>query len=313
MSIINCTFDFYLFNLKNLIPVLEKGDLIYITAPAKAIDIRPIAYARDFLENQGFQVLISKNCLGQHHYFSGTDEERLKDLQYGIDNPEVKAILCARGGYGCIRILDGINWAAMLREPKWLIGFSDITIFHQRLLRFDLPSIHATMPLNFENNSDEALNSLLSALSGLDCSISTIPNKNNKSGSARGKLVGGNLSVLQSLLGTDDQIDYSNTILFLEDVSEYLYKIDRMFYSFEKAGVFNKIKGLIIGGMTDLKDSDIPFGQTIEQIILNHFIFHNIPIAFGFPAGHIDDNRALILGADCQLVVNDFEVSLSYV
>ena len=299
--------------MKNTIPSLKKGDLIYITAPAKAIEKEYVLFAKAFFEKQGFRVLISEHCLGTFNYFSGTDAERLADLQYGIDNPEVKAIFCARGGYGCIRIVDQIQWASMLREPKWLIGYSDITIFHQRLQRFELPSIHGTMPFNFEKNSTEALETLLKAMSGDKYSISCAGDKFNKLGAVQGKLVGGNLSILYSLLGTDDQIDYSNTILFIEDLAEHLYHIDRMLFAFEKAGVFNKIKGLIIGGMTDLQDTDTPFGQSLEEIILHHFTYRKIPIAFNFPAGHIDDNRALRLGSDCLLKVNELETELNFI
>ena len=297
--------------MKNTIPSLKKGDLIYITAPAKAIEKEYILFAKGFFEKQGFRVLISEHCLGAFNYFSGTDAERLADLQFGIDNPEVKAIFCARGGYGCIRIVDQIQWASMLREPKWLIGFSDITIFHQRLQRFELPSIHGTMPFNFEKNSPEALETLLKALMGEKYSISCANDKFNKLGTVQGKLVGGNLSILYSLLGTDDQIDYSDTILFIEDLAEHLYHIDRMLFAFEKAGVFNKIKGLIVGGMTDLQDTDTPFGQTIEEIILSHFKYRKIPIGFNFPSGHIPDNRSLVLGKIYELVINESETMLN--
>ena len=297
--------------MKNTIPSLKKGDLIYITAPAKAIEKEYILFAKGFFEKQGFRVLISEHCLGAFNYFSGTDAERLADLQFGIDNPEVKAIFCARGGYGCIRIVDQIQWASMLREPKWLIGYSDITIFHQRLQRFELPSIHGTMPFNFEKNSPEALETLLKALMSEKYSISCANDKFNKLGTVQGKLVGGNLSILYSLLGTDDQIDYSDTILFIEDLAEHLYHIDRMLFAFEKAGVFNKIKGLIVGGMTDLQDTDTPFGQTIEEIILSHFQYRKIPIGFNFPSGHIPDNRSLVLGKISELVINESETILN--
>ena len=297
--------------MKNTIPSLKKGDLIYITAPAKAIEKEYVLFAKAFFEKQDFRVLISEHCLGTFNYFSGTDAERLADLQFGIDNPKVKAIFCARGGYGCIRIVDQIQWASMLREPKWLIGYSDITIFHQRLQRFELPSIHGTMPFNFEKNSPEALETLLKALMGEKYSISCANDKFNKLGTVQGKLVGGNLSILYSLLGTDDQIDYSDTILFIEDLAEHLYHIDRMLFAFEKAGVFNKIKGLIVGGMTDLQDTDTPFGQTIEEIILSHFKYRKIPIGFNFPSGHIPDNRSLVLGKISELVINESETILN--
>jgi len=274
---------------------LASGDLIYITAPAKAIEKEHVDFAVAFFENAGFRVLVSKNCLGQHHYFSGTDEERLEDLQYGIDHPEVKAIVCARGGYGCVRIDDRIQWASILREPKWMVGFSDVTVFHQHLQRFNLPSIHGSMVLNFKDNSHEALNTLLMALKGESFSVAATSNF-NKSGSAEGTIVGGNLSIVYSLIGTNNQPDYSDKILFVEDLAEHLYHIDRMFYALNKSGILDKIRGLVVGGMTELEDTATPFGMSVEEIILAHFQYRNIPIAFGFPAGHLNDNRALILG-----------------
>ncbi len=293
-------------------PVLRSGDLVYITAPAKAIEEEHVLFAKELFEDAGFRVMIGQHCLGRHHYFSGTDEERQADLQFAIDHPEVKAIVCARGGYGCVRIVDRIQWAVMLREPKWMIGFSDVTVFHQRLQRFGISSIHGTMVLNYNTNSSEAINTMMAALKGENADVSCDPNSYNKNGVANGKLVGGNLSIVYSLLGTDDQVDFTDCILFVEDLAEHLYHIDRMFFALNKAGVLDKIKGLIIGGMTDLEDTDIPFGKTVEEIILDHFTYRNIPIAFGFPAGHISDNRALILGDQCKLEVSAEKTLLSY-
>lgn len=294
------------------IPPLKKNDLIYITAPAKAIEEEHVLNAKRFFENKGYRVEISKNCCGQHHYFSGTDEERTADLQYAFDNPEVKAIICARGGYGSIRILDKLQWASMIRNPKWLLGFSDITIFHQRLFRFDILSIHGTMPLNFETNSKEALDTLMDCLNQKSYTISAKTDPSNKFGKTQGQLVGGNFSILYSLLGTDDQIDYSGKILFIEDIAEHLYHLDRMLYSFQKSGILNKISGLMVGGMTNMQDTSIPFGSTYEEIILDHLKYRNIPVAFGFPIGHIPDNRAVIVGAEYSFSVDENGSVLSF-
>jgi muramoyltetrapeptide carboxypeptidase len=282
---------------------LEPGDLIYITAPAKAIDASYVQNAKVFFENAGFQVEIGQHCTDQHHYFSGTDAQRLQDFQYGIDHPEIKAIVCARGGYGCVRITDSINWAGMLREPKWLVGFSDVTVFHQKLQRFGIQSLHASMPLNFNENTPQALASLLAALTGKNRNVSFEAHPKNKLGEASGTLLGGNLSILFSLIGTDDQPDYTDSILFIEDLSEQLYHIDRIFHSLRKSGVLDKIKGLIVGGMTDIKDTAQPFGVPLEDIVLSHFAYRKIPICFQFPAGHINDNRALALGEQVTLQV----------
>lgn len=284
---------------------LKPGDLIQIVAPAKAIEESYVLYARDFFEQQGYKVVLGTHCTGQHNYFSGTDEQRTEDFQKAIDNPEVKAIICARGGYGVVRIIDRIQWANQLRNPKWIVGFSDITVFHQQLQKFEQKSIHATMPLNFRENSPESLTTLLQGLEGTLSNIEIGGNPFNKKGTAEGELIGGNLSIVYSLLGTDIQPDYKGKILFLEDVGEQLYAIDRMFFSLKKAGILDAISGLIIGGMTDLKDTTATtIGMTLEEIVLQHFHYRNIPICFGFPAGHVNDNRALILGEYVQFDVH---------
>ena len=292
-------------------PPLLKGDLIAIVAPAKAIDSHLVIAAKHFFEENGYRITIGAHCVGSHHYFSGTDEERTEDFQKALDNPEVKAIICARGGYGCIRILDRINWASILRNPKWIVGFSDVTVFHQRLQKFELKSIHATMPLNFADNSQMALDSLLYALQGKQQEIKIHSNRNNKNGKAIGKLIGGNFSILYSMLGTNDQPDYTDCILFIEDLAEQLYHLDRMFYAFAKSGILNRINGLIVGGMSDMKDTATPIGISLHEIILSHFKYIKIPITFDFPAGHIEDNRALIFGTEVELDVTDVEVKLT--
>ena len=291
---------------------LIPGDLIYITAPAKITDPKTVLFAKEYLEKHGFNVLVSTHCFGNHHYFSGTEEERLIDLQFGIDHPDVRAILCARGGYGSIRILDRINWANVLLEPKWLIGFSDITVFHHRLQKLGIQSIHATMPISFQKNTDEALLSLLESITGKYTPYVLPPNKSNKIGTATGNLIGGNLSIVYSMLGTNDQYDFDDSILFLEDVGEHYYQVERMIFALSKAGVFEKIKGLIIGGMTDLEDTDPPLGRSIEEIILEQLQFSNMPVIFNFPSGHIEDNRALVFGKRTQICVNDNETTVSY-
>ena len=291
---------------------LISGDLIYITAPAKITDPKTVLFAKEYLEKNGFKVLVSAHCFGNHHYFSGTEEERLSDLQFGIDHPDVRAILCARGGYGSIRILDRINWANVLLEPKWMIGFSDITVFHHRLQKLGIQSIHATMPISFQKNTNEALVTLLESITGKFTPYVLPPNKYNKTGTATGNLIGGNLSIVYSMLGTNDQYDFDDAILFLEDVGEHYYQVERMIFALSKAGVFEKIRGLIIGGMTELEDTDPPLGRSIEEIILEQLRFSNMPVVFNFPAGHIDDNRALIFGKRTQICVNDNETTVSY-
>lgn len=290
---------------------LNPGDLIQIIAPAKAIEAAQVFYAKELLEKRGYKVDISKHCLGLHNYFSGTEEERLEDLQMALNN-DAKAILCARGGYGCVQLVDKLDWSEFEKNPKWVIGFSDVTVLHQRLHCLGVSSIHGTMPLNFQQNSEASIETLLCALEGKDYRIESEPSQYNIKGITKGILIGGNLAILYSLLGTNDQPDYSGCILYIEEIGEALYSIDRMFYSLKKAGVLEKINGLIVGGMTSMIDSATPFGKTFEQIILSHIESLNIPVCFNFPAGHIDDNRALMLGQECTFEVDDSGATVGF-
>lgn len=291
------------------LPALKKGDLIRIISPAKTIDSSFIEVAHQKFEAAGFRVIIGKHALGQHNYFSGTDEARSADLQEGLDDSECKLIVCSRGGYGSIRLVDTVNWDGFLRHPKWFCGFSDITVFLSRIHRLQFQCIHGTMPLNYETNSSEALDSFFNAITGKE-NFYTLPSSSfNKTGKVSGELVGGNLCILHSLLGTDDRIDYSNKILFIEEVGEQLYSIDRMLHSLKKAGVLDEISGLIIGGMTELKETPIPTNFTIPEMVLHHFKERSIPICFDFPVGHISDNRAMIVGKTATLEIDKEKVT----
>lgn len=294
-------------------PALLPGDLIEIVAPAKAIEAEHVYFTQKYLENCGFKVRISPNCLRQHHYFSGTIEERLSDFQHALDDTEVKAILCARGGYGCVQIIDGLNWNTFINQPKWIIGFSDVTVFHQHLSRMGIESIHGTMPLNFSTNSKAALSTLIEALSVHSYAITSKAHPNNIEGLATGRLLGGNLSILFGLIGTNSEPDYTNSILFIEDLAEHIYHIDRMFYALKKAGILDKINGLAVGGMTDLKDTVTPFGKTYEEVICSHLAPFEVPVCFGLPAGHIDDNQALIIGRRVEFVVSSEGAELRFI
>lgn len=296
-----------------MLPIkLQKGDTIAIVAPAKGIEKHFVDYAVKCIEENGFKAVVSKNCLGQFNYFSGTLKERTEDLQWAIDNDEIKAILCARGGYGCIQILDRINWAGFIDEPKWLLGFSDVTVFHQHLAKIGSASIHSTMPLNFEANSQPALDSLFASIEEEELQYEWESSVENIPGETSGKVIGGNLTVLAGLIGTKHQPDYQNTILFLEDVGEHLYAIDRHFHQLGNAGILDQIRGLIIGDFSGVKDTDPPYGSDLFEIIKSHFIYHSIPIVFEFPAGHLDDNRALIFGKEATLKVRKNAAELIY-
>lgn len=293
-------------------PSLQPGDLVYLCAPAKAIEEHYIIAAELWLASQGLKSERSKHLNGRHHYFSGTTLERLADLQEGLDHPKAKAIWCVRGGYGSIQLLDGIQWAQFIREPKWLIGFSDICVLHHKIQNLGFQSIHGTMALNIEKNSAAALNCLSSTLFGNQADIELPSNPLNKKGRATGKLIGGNLSILFSMLATPERYDFADAILFIEDLAEHLYHIDRMMHALRKQGALDKINGLIVGGMTDLEDTDIPFGMSVEELVISHFQYRKIPICFDFPAGHIDDNRPLVLGSGIELEIDDSFARLSY-
>jgi muramoyltetrapeptide carboxypeptidase len=291
---------------------LQKGDTIAIVAPAKGIEKHFIDFAVKCIEAHGFKAIVSKHCLGQFNYFSGTLKERSNDMQWAIDNDDIKAILCARGGYGCIQILDRINWAGFINDPKWLLGFSDITVFHQHLAKIGAASIHSTMPLNFEANSSAALETLFAGIQDKKLHYKWQTNQGNVVGEAEGSIIGGNLTVLTGLIGTKHQPDFQNTILFLEDVGEPLYAIDRHFYQLSKSGILDQIRGLIIGDFSGLKDTNPPYGKDLFEIIKSHFIYHSIPIAFEFPAGHLADNRALIFGKNAAFVAHENGAELIY-
>lgn len=290
--------------------LLQSGDTIVLVSPAKSIEATHIDFARDFFEQKGLTVLTGEHAYGVHTYFSGTEAERMSDLQQAIDNPEIKAIICTRGGYGCIRIVEQLQWANLLRQPKWIVGFSDITVLHQKALRLGVESIHATMPLNYRENSTEALESLWQSLSTGNVHHEWKPNAANKLGEATGKLVGGNLSILYSLLATPLCPDFENNILFIEDVDEQFYHLDRMLQTLKLAGVLDRISGFVVGGMSGMKDTAVPTGWTVEELVLSHFEYRKIPIAFDAPIGHIDDNRAVICGAETRLEVTENNVKL---
>lgn len=296
----------YLCSMSKRIEALKKNDLIRFVAPAKAIDAKLVENAKTFFEEYGFRVAIGKHTLKQFSYLSGSDSQRLEDMQEALDDPDCKAILCVRGGYGSIRIVDKINWAGFIQQPKWLIGFSDITVFHHQIQLYGLPSIHASMPLNFMDNTPLALSSLLRAFKGQKIEYSYNAHDSYfKPGLAKGRLVGGNLAIVHALLGTSKRLDFNGSILFLEDVGEYIYALDRMLYSLELAGVFDEISGLIIGGMTNISDTNPPLGYDLVDIIREKTWFRSFPVCMNFPAGHIDDNRALVLGEPAILEVGD--------
>ncbi len=275
---------------------------IRIVSPAKSIDQLHVDFAENFLEQHGFEIEIGTYALGQDHYFSGTIQERLSDFQYALDDPSIDIILCARGGYGSVQLIDELDFSAFLNDPKLIVGYSDVTVFHSHITaNFKIPTLHASAPLNFAENTPEALESLLNAFNGIENVYKITPHSLNVLGEVEAMVIGGNLAILYSLLGTNSEADFKDKILFIEDVGEAVYAVDRMFYALKKAGKLSQIKALMVGGMTNMKDSEIPYGKSIEEVIHSHIAPLNIPLVFNFPAGHIDDNRAVIIGKKATL------------
>ena len=294
-------------------PYLKKGDKVAITCPAKKLP-HGIDDAVGLLESWGLEVILGDTVTAAHHQFAGTDELRAKDLQGFLDDPEIKAVFAARGGYGTVRIIDQLDFSSLKRSPKWIVGFSDITVLHAHLqAELNMCSIHGQMPLTIPDGSKPSLESLRMALFGEAISYQFNSAEMGKDGEAIGELIGGNLSLMVNLNGSVSDPDYRDKILFLEDVGEHLYAIDRMFWNLKRSGKLAQIKGLIIGGFTELKDFDPPFGQDVREIVLDMVKEYDYPVCFDFPAGHVSDNRALILGKTVNLKVKQTEVNLHYI
>ncbi len=288
-------------------PYLQAGSKIGIVATARKITLEELQPAVDVLASWGYEVVFGKNLFQASNQFSGTDEQRAQDLQQMLDDETIHAVIVARGGYGSVRIIDQIDFALFQQQPKWVIGYSDITVLHNHIQQITgIPTVHASMPINFpaQQNSGEALSTLRKMLQGEKMQYTFAPHALNKQGAANGILVGGNLSVLYSLLGSVSFPDTDGKILFLEDLDEYLYHIDRMVVGLKRAGVLSNLAGLVVGGMSDMKDNTAPFGKTAEEIIVEAVREYGYPVCFNFPAGHITDNRALKIGAIHSLSVN---------
>ncbi len=293
-------------------PVLQVGDTVLYIAPAgNVIEKKGYMHRADsLLRLWGYVPKYASHLYSQHFVFAGTDSLRRQDLQQALDDTNIKALWCARGGYGSVRVIDNLDFSKFQKHPKWLIGFSDISVLHSLLHQKGYQSVHAIMPISLTHPNperQEALQSLKDLLSGRKLHYEIASDSLNISGKARGVVVGGNISLLVSLLGSKYQIDPSDKILFLEDVGEYTYNYDRMLYALKNAGYFEHLKGLIIGGMGVKKDDD-NIGETVKQIILKHVKNKNFPVIFNFPAGHVVDNRVIVFGKKAKIIVNKNKV-----
>ena len=292
---------------------LKRGDTIAICCPAGYMAAEKVTSCIITLQQEGYHVIVGENIgSSSNNYFSGTDEERINELQRFLDDKNIDAILCARGGYGISRIIDKLCFKKFIKQPKWIIGFSDVTVLHTYLFsNFKTVSIHASMAAAF-NGAEENTNikTMLAALLGKKAEYDVEANILNKVGTAKGKLIGGNLTLFTNGIGTSSDVKTNNCILFLEDLDEQLYHIDRMFVQLKRGGKLAKLSGLIIGGFTDLKDTERPFGKNIYDIVLEQVAEYNYPVCFDFPVSHGENNLALKHGMKHQLSVDDSGVML---
>ena len=293
-------------------PFLKAGDTVALVCTARKFSKEAAQPAIELLESWGLKAKLGHTIGLDNFQLGGTDKERATDFQSQLDDENVKAIWCARGGYGTVRIIDSLDFSNFKKQPKWIMGFSDVTVLHSQLNLERVASLHSIMPFTVPNAPEEVKETLRKAFFGETISY-TIPSKSyDIKGIASGELVGGNISILYSLLGSKSAIDTKDKILFIEDLDEYLYHIDRMLYNLKRNGYFENVKGIIVGSMADMHDNEIPFGQNEVQIITEIAKDFFIPIAFQFPAGHQTDNRTLILGKQVDFEVNEKEVKLQF-
>ena len=293
-------------------PYLKKGDKIAVVCPAKKLP-KPIDYAIEVLKGWGLEVIIGKSVYASEHQFAGSDALRGDDIQFFLDDPEIKAIIAGRGGYGTIRIIDGLDFNRFEQSPKWIVGFSDITVLLSHLFADqNVQSLHAQMPYTFDEATPESLVSLQKALFGEKQTYTYVSEFENKIGECEGVLIGGNLTLLSMVQGSVSEMDYTGKILFLEDVGEHEYAIDRMLRMLKRAGKLAKLKGLIIGAFNEIGEEKIPFGQTADEVIWSLVKEYDYPVCFNFPTGHIDNNMAMILGAKVQLKIELNKVEFKY-
>lgn len=294
-------------------PFLKKNDKVAIVSPARSISFAEVHPAIRLFTRYGLEVMLGSYVFSRDNQFAGSDQQRCKDLQMMLDDDEIKAIFCARGGYGTVRIIDRLDFTKFQTHPKWIVGYSDATVLHAHINQLlEIETLHATMPVNIGKNADEeSVESMMDVLFGNPLAYRLPAMPLSRKGHAEGELIGGNLSILYSLSGSVSSLDTDGKILFIEDLDEYLYHIDRMMMSLKRAGKLSNLSGLIVGGMTRMNDNEIPFGRTANQIIAETVKEYSYPVCFDFPAGHHDKNLALILGRRIRMDV-DKEVEITF-
>ena len=296
-------------------PYLKRGDTIGLVAPAGFMPVENMQACIETLDSWGYNLELGQTThSSSSNYFSGTDEERMADLQHMLDHPDLQAIFCVRGGYGLSRIIDGLSFKKFEKHPKWIVGFSDVTVLHSHLYsNYKISSLHAPMAAAFGHGEQDNvyIQSLRKALEGEPALYSAATHHLNREGKAEGALIGGNLALLAHLIGTESDIKTKHRILFLEDVGEYLYNIDRLMVQLKRSGKLDKLEGLIIGGFTETKDTTRGFGMDVYDLIYHHVSEYGYPVCFGFPVSHAKENVALKIGVRYQLSVDDDGVSLT--
>lgn len=294
---------------------LKAGDMVAVVAPARKISEAELRPAIEILKSWGLQVKTGNWLYASNHQFSGTDDQRTTDFQKMLDDPEIKAIICARGGYGTVRIIDQLDFREFVKYPKWIVGYSDVTVLHSHIHKnFGIETLHATMPVNFsDENAAPSVEMLRKALFGEIPDYQVSAAEFSRPGHARGQLVGGNLSILYSLAGTPSDIETEGKILFIEDLDEYLYHIDRMMMNLKRGGKLSDLSGLVVGGMSKMNDNAVPFGKTAEEIIAEAVKGFKYPVLFGFPAGHQGENMPLLLGREAVLDVAGSRGKLGFI
>ncbi|SRX52688.1 putative murein peptide carboxypeptidase [Aequorivita sp. CIP111184] len=292
---------------------LQKGDTVAIVSTARKISKEELKAALQLLESWGLKAVLGKTIGAEENQFAGSDELRAADFQQMLDDPNVKAIWCARGGYGTVRIIDKLNFSAFKKNPKWIVGYSDVTVLHSHIHNLGIETLHAQMCLEIENKTSETVESIRKVLFGKNYNIE-FERKDSLAplGVLRGQLIGGNLSVLYSLCGSASEMKTDGKILFIEDLDEMLYHIDRMMVNLKRSGYLKNLNALIIGGMTEMKDNKVYFGKTAEEIIIDLVKEYKYPVISNFPAGHIKDNKALIIGREVELNVIENKIALSF-
>ncbi len=282
---------------------LKFGSKVAIAAPARKMTREQMQYAIDWLVEKGFTPVYDDRLFAEHYIFAGNDDFRASVLQEYLDDESIEAIWLSRGGYGSIRIIDKLDFTKFLHHPKWIVGFSDTTVFHGKLQSLGIPSLHASMPYCFDNKTIEAKQSLFDALVGQSLHYEFATHPLNRVGIVEAEVVGGNLSVLYGMIGSNSFPKTDGKILFIEEVDEYIYHIDRMMHALKRAGILSHLKGLIVGGLTQIHDNPDPFGMSVEEVIAEAVKDKDYPLCFGFPAGHFADNRSIVLGQKSKLTI----------